>query len=499
MANLLLIDPPWYAFQNIPLCKVSYGLASLAAILRQGGHKCIIYNGDFGLLKPPYSREETLINFERYRENLRDDSLFWRKTRGNLKDIIIDSTPSIVGITMPTAKYEIGVRIANWIKKEFPKIIIIVGGPHPTIQPLETIKEESIDIVVKGEGEVTFLELVNALVQKKDIKGILGITGKDDSRIFDNPDREYITELDNLPFPAWDLVYDFEKHNPFDFGTVFTSRGCPYKCSFCASFKIWSRKVRYMSADRVVDELRYTRDKFKVNYFRFNDDTFILDQKRVKEICEKIKNRAININWECEVRADLCTPHLLETIKSAGCQQVNIGVESGNAEILKSIEKGITLEQIYRAFQEIKRVKLQVLAYFMVGFPNETIDTIKDTIRLMNKIRPNYPCWSIVMPYPGTKLYNDAYQKRLIPDKIEWSYCFHHLSAIYLSKNIPYDKFLLIIREIEEECRKIKVKESIKMAFFFLFFHPVKLIKKIGRLCLDFCNVQIRKGSTSYF
>jgi len=490
MANILLIDPPWYALQNLKGSKVSYGLASIAAVLKKNGHKCVIYNGELGLLKSAAKAEKVIIDFDSYRKNLEDDSFIWQETREKIKLILRDLNPSIVGITIPTAKYSIAMKIANYIKKYSPSVTIVVGGPHPTILPLETIKEPSIDIVVKGEGELTFLELVSAIENCTELNNVLGITFKSNSIVYDNLDRPYITDLDSLPFPAWDLIYEFDKHKADQFGAIFTSRGCPYKCIFCASHKIWSRKTRYMSADRVVSELQHTSSKYKTNYFRFNDDTFTLNSGRVMMICEVIKKSKINVKWECEVRANLCNYEILAIMKSAGCVKVNIGIESGNPEILKYIKKDITLKQINKAFSAIKKTGLEVMAYFMIGFPVETVRQIKDSIKLMDRLQIDHPCWSIVTPYPGTELYNEVLQSGLMPLQTDWSIFFHHSPLMVISKNINNSSFMYIISDIQKKIdkkimRMQRMRER-KRIITAAISHPVKFFSKVYKKILTF-------------
>jgi len=490
MANILLIDPPWYALQNIKGWKVSYGLASVAAVLKKNGHNCVIYDGEFGLLESTAVEENIIIDFDLYKKNLEDGSFIWQETSKRIGRIVSDLNPSIVGLTIPTAKYGIAIKIANHIKKSFPFITIVAGGPHPTILPLETIKEPSIDIVVKGEGELTFLELVSAIKNRTELNNVLGITFKSNSIVYDNPDRPYITDLDNLPFPAWDLIYEFDKHEADQFGAIFTSRGCPYRCIFCASHKIWSRKTRYMSADRVVSELQHASQKYKTKYFRFNDDTFTLNSGRVMTICELIKKSKIDIKWNCEVRADLCNYEILAIMKSAGCERVNIGIESGNPEILKYIKKDITLKQIHKAFSAIKKAGLEVMAYFMIGFPVETVRQIKDTIKLMNRFEIDRPCWSIVTPYPGTELYNEALQAGLMPSQIDWSYFFHHSPTVHISKNISYPDWVRIISDIQKKINKESIRRRRRMEVVrivtMVIFHPVVFFTKVYKKLSSF-------------
>lgn len=478
MSRILLINPPWYAMQNIYFNKVPFGLASIAAVLRKNGHNCLIFDGEFGLIKQSASQDETItIDFNAYLANIEGDSQLWKTTWNNISRLIRDFQPTIIGITIPTAKYSIAVKIADHIKKEFPQIITVAGGPHPTILPLEMIKEPSLDIVVKKEGEYTFLELVDALEKKMPLQNILGIVYKKDGTVHENPDRAYIEDLDALPFPAWDLTYQWEKHPADSFGTIFTSRGCPFQCIYCASNKIWSRSVRFMSADRVVEEIKHTANTFKVDEFRFNDDNFILKKDRAVQICEKIIQAKLNIRWMCEIRANLCTPDLLKLMKKAGCYQVNVGVESGNPESLKYIKKGITVDQIISAFATIRKHKIKSTAYFMIGFPHETHDQINDTIRLMKKIKCDSPCWSIVTPYPGTELYDEVVQAGLLAPKQKWSYFFHHSSKMHISKKLSHEELMNINDKIQHQIDVDRQKKRL----YLLLTNPPEFFRRVYR------------------
>lgn len=483
MAKVLLIDPPWYALQNISYDKVSYGLASCAGVLRNNQHDCVIYNGEFGLVEDQPFKQDIITNFDLYLSNLEDTSLIWKKTSQNIKNIINDFKPIVVGITMPTAKYAMAVKIANYIKNEFPHITIVAGGPHPTILPLETLQEPSFDVAVKKEGEFTFLELVNAIERKETLGTIAGIAFKRDGALYENPDREYIQDLDSLPFPAWDCTYQSAKHAPDSFGTLFTSRGCPYQCIYCASNKIWSRKTRFMSVERVVAELKYTSQHFGAFNFRFADDTFTLDKKRVTEICEKIKHAGLDIRWMCDMRADSCNYEILKIMKSAGCFRVNIGVESGNPQILRYIKKSITIDQARRAFATVKKAKLESLAYFMIGFPNETLSQIHDTIKLIHRLKSDYTCVCIVTPYPGTQLYSDALGSGIIPPVHDWSLFFHHSPKMGLTKNVDYNTLLTFIKQLQEKFDRDQMRRYRKGIFKrrikLLFFNPGVFIARV--------------------
>jgi anaerobic magnesium-protoporphyrin IX monomethyl ester cyclase len=464
--KVLLVDPPWYSLQGMSHAPLSLGLGYLGSFLEKAGHKCIIFSGEIGFTKKiKYQEividEDSLLNLNK--------NPVWIKVRHKLSNLMNRFNPDIIGITMPTAKYGVVVELIKFIKKSDPNIKIVVGGPHPTILPEETLDIKGIDFIVRGEGEETFLELINSLKNKKDFSKIKGISYKKANKKIHNPPRPYIENLDELPFPNWDLVYEREKLNKNDFGRMITSRGCPYQCTFCASKKIWSLKVRYRSPENVFEEIKEKKRKYNIDMFHFNDDSFTIRKDAVMKFCDMLIKSNFKLEWSCDTRVNLLDYELLKKMKQSGCVQLNLGIECGNDKMLKYIKKGITLKQVIKTFEMANKLKIGTLAYFMMGFPDETKKDLYDTIKLMKKIKPSHPCWSIVTAYPGTELYETCKKEGLIKKDIDWSAFHHHSKNMGFSKYINRKEFVKLAENIEKTVFKMKVK--------YYLTHPKRLLK----------------------
>jgi len=462
MARVLLIKPPWYVLQNLRHEEIPLGLCYVAAILRTANHTCLVFDGDMGC-GDLGEYEKILTNYEYYLEALRIDHPIWAITQR----VINEFEPDIVGITVMTGTYGAAMNVAKLVKKHDPNIPVVVGGPHPSILPQETLRECCIDVVVRGEGEHTMLEVVNCFEEEGQLRKVRGISYKERSKIYYNPPRPLIRDLDSLPFPAIDLIYEKEKYDPKSFGFIFTSRGCPYNCIFCSSSKIWGRRVRFRSAENVVAEIKEVKRSFKTVFFRFNDDSFTVNKNRVFRICDLLMKEKLDIKWICDTRVDLLSRNLLKKMKDAGCIQVNLGIESGNPKILKLIKKGITLEQARHAINITKDVGVSSHAYFMMGFPGETYEQILDTINFMKKAKPTTSCLSIVTPYPGTELYDIAKKQGLLPRE-NWASFFHHSQKMKLTDKLTDEQFSRLVSEIQKMLDTEIVPQNIKSALL----HP---------------------------
>jgi len=448
MARVLLVRPPWDVFLGLKSKQIPLGLCYIASVLKDAGHECLVFDGDLDVPVSPPSHKwveyKILVDYDQYFKALNDDHVAWKK----IKSIIKSFKPDIVGITMPTGLYSAALRVAKIVKDTDSEIPVVVGGPHPTILPEDTIRKNFIDIVIRGEGEYTMLDITNTFDKGKALDDVQGITYKNKEIIHHNPPRLLIRNLDLIPFPARDLIFDKEKYSPDSFGFVITSRGCPFKCIYCSSAKIWGRTVRYRSPENVITELKEVKQTFGTNLFRFNDDTFTLNKDRALKICELIVKEKLDIKWYCDTRVDLLSHDLLTRMKEAGCIRINLGIESGNPAILKSIEKGITLEQAKLALNMAKEVGIPTLAYFMIGFPNEGRKEIMDTITFMKDTKPDNVCWGIVTPYPGTELYEIGRKQGLLPETLDWSAFFHQSPNMGVTDRLSKEEFLQVIKEI---------------------------------------------------
>lgn len=370
------------------------GISYIAAFLRESGVNVKIVDPNF-----LHSREE-----------------YWKS--------IDRAKPDILGISTLTPYADEMHALANHIKNNNTETCVIVGGPHATVMPQETISNKNIDFLVMGEGEITFLELVNALDTGNDTKQINGLVYRENGSIKITGPRAPIPDLDTLPFPARDLL-PMDRYLQYSnavklcfppITTVVASRGCPYNCSFCQPTlrKIFGSRVRYRSPKNVVDEVEYLISKYKLNGIGFTDDTFTANKRWLFEFCGELRERGVDISWYANSRVDTIDSEKLRIMKQAGCKSLEFGVESGSPQILNTLNKKITVEQTIRAFTLCKQNGVMTAANIMVGSPGETWESIGDTISLIRKIEPEFMMVSITQPLPGTNLFEYALEEGLL-------------------------------------------------------------------------------------
>jgi len=357
------------------------GLATIAAVLERQGYKVAVVDANALKLTPE-----------------------------DIAPYVTDA--DVVGLTAMTPTINTAITIARHLKKATPDLTVILGGAHATLLPEETLASTpEIDVVVRGEGEQTIVELLQALEYKQPLSKILGISYRKDGEVVSNQQRSTNVNLDSLPFLAYHLLpwRRYEPHPPhgraLPFAAIITSRGCPYLCSYCSK-PIFGSKFRAQSPERVVDEVAYYKDKFGVKELAFYDDVFTLDKKRAYAIAEEIIKRGLKICWTCETRVNLVDKDLLHHMKQAGCYTIAYGIESGSQEILDTLNKGITLEQAEEAIRLTREVGLQTIGYFMIGSPGENRENIGQTIEFARKLRLDFAQFAITTPFPGTELYN---------------------------------------------------------------------------------------------
>ncbi|MCJ7504915.1 B12-binding domain-containing radical SAM protein, partial [Candidatus Bathyarchaeota archaeon] len=413
-SKVLLVSPPWYRLFGYSSAHLPLGLCYVAAVLEKQGYDVFVYNADYRPGSQLVSASGMSARYEDYLRTLGDKKhSLWKDIEG----VIRSCSPDIVGISVMTAKYGSALNVSRLVKEICPDTPVVWGGVHPTILPDESMRNPDVDFVVRGEGEYTFLNLVENL---REPDKVLGITYKHDGKVVHNQDRPLIGDLDELPFPAKHLVMEKENLSPDAFGNIFASRGCPYSCVFCASHKVWGRKVRFRSPGNVIQEIKEVRNAFKTRRFSFEDDTFALDRKRVDDICDLFIKEDLGVKWVVETRANLIKDGLVKKMKHAGCEEITIGVESGDEQTLKRIKKGITVEQVRNANKILKDNKMKLSAFFLIGFPWETRKEIDKTVSLMKEIDPRTAIISVVTPYPGTELYEVCVSEGLMPKNLDW-------------------------------------------------------------------------------
>jgi radical SAM superfamily enzyme YgiQ (UPF0313 family) len=327
--------------------------------------------------------------------------------------------PKILGIAAQTCTYERALKIARNAKRIDPEIVTVLGGPHVTFAAQEALGHPEIDLVVRNEGEITMLELCKLYLRGEgSLDKIKGISYRNEAKVVDNPSRPLVQDLDKLPFPARHLL-------PLDLykvpGTLITSRGCPSQCVFCAAKAMSGGTHRTRSSSNVLLEIDEMRKRFNPPFYFIADDTFTVFRDRTKEICEGLKK--MGLKWFCESRANSVTRDLLSTMAESGCYAIQFGVESGSQTILNSIHKGITIEQVRNAAKWARELNLLTVCSFMIPHPEDTLETIAETKRLMLELKSQgvVVFVSPTTPFPGTYLWDHSTELgvRMVSDNLE--------------------------------------------------------------------------------
>ena len=370
----LLVNPP-YPFSEIPIMPM--GLSYLGSVLEHSGHEVQILD----LLVSRYSKEKIKNKLDEYQ-------------------------PDIVGVTSVTLNYPIASDILKYAKSLDKDIITIIGGPHVTFAPVETLTEAPwIDVVVKGEGEMTMLDIVSG----KKLADIDGIAYRDKSDgIKQTRERRLIEDLDELPPPAKHL-FPLSRYLALDVhASILTGRGCPFNCIFCVGSKMGGRRVRYRNPKLIVDEVEQALSSgfTEVN---FEDDHLTINHKHLNAICDEIMARGLKFNWSAFSRVDTVNSEILRKMKQAGCTWLLYGVESGNQEILDTIKKKITLQKVKDAVDMAKEAGIGILASFIVGLPGETVETLRQTMQFAQGLGTSYG-FNVLSPFPGTEVREKAAQ-----------------------------------------------------------------------------------------
>jgi anaerobic magnesium-protoporphyrin IX monomethyl ester cyclase len=331
-------------------------------------------------------------------------------TAKDLESELARLQPDVIGVTSTTLTYKSAIEIVQTAKKACPNSLTIIGGPHVTVLDEQTLNEQpEVDIIVRGEGERTLLELADRVSKSslKDLDGVAGITFRKNGQIVQTPDRPFIQNIDELPYPAF-KHFDVSKYRIFGktYLPVITSRGCPFQCTFCLASKMCGRGFRARSPKNVVDELEFLRDTYGADAFSFYDDTFTFDLKRARDICKEMKNRKVDLQWDCRTRVDRINKEDLAVLRDANCQLIHFGVESGSQKMLNLMKKGTTVEQNARAIKWAKEAGISVAISVVVGYPGETPELLQETLDFMYRTRPDYVYMCVAIPYPGTEMYD---------------------------------------------------------------------------------------------
>ncbi|MBU1569646.1 MAG: B12-binding domain-containing radical SAM protein, partial [Proteobacteria bacterium] len=400
----------------------------------------------------------------------------------------------IAGVTCWTIERKQTFLTAKLIRECRPDAKIVIGGQHATALPEHMFTLAEADVVVLGEGEETFLELVQALRDGVPLSSVNGIVYKENGKFYKTNPRSLIGNLDDLPFPVYE-DFDFtlyhglpEVNEPC--AALITSRGCPYRCIFCSSTVFWGKKWRMRSAENILEEMKYLNQKFGLRAFFFFDDTFIANKERVVKLCQMIIEDNFEIKWACCGRVNQVDEEILCWMKKAGCYRIDYGVESGSPRILRNIKKGITVNDIKKAFKLSHQAEILPRAYLMMGNPGECEESVNETIGLMKEIKPyNSADAQLLWVLPNTELYESMKVKGLISDRF-WventKTCFytaeHSMEELQRLRNNLRNKLTLKSSDYYEpkfpillEAGRLFLSEDLEKEAFWIFDKIVEL------------------------
>jgi radical SAM superfamily enzyme YgiQ (UPF0313 family) len=391
--NVLFVQPRYFepGRRTVWHCAMpSVGLASLAAGARNLGHRV------------------TYLDMEAL-------DLSLEQLPGELRRAYGSGRPDVVAVRATTPLIGKAGRIVALAKQMYPGCLSVIGGPHATVLPDSVFAEApQVDYVFRGEADETFPRFLGAVARAEPITpgSIPGLCLARDGAPHIAPEVPRVEDLDAVPFPAYDLLPLRRYHDSLsERGRTFmvmTSRGCPYYCDFCAEPVVYGRRVRYRSPRNVVDELELLVRRYGMTYVMFHDSTFNADRERVLKICDLILRRDLKLTWRCKVRVDLVDDELLAAMRRAGCRYLSYGVETASEERLRRLNKGFSISQVRSAFALSRRHGFQILAFFMIGFPDETRAEIDATIRLAVELQPDFVEFMMATPYPGTGLFRQV-------------------------------------------------------------------------------------------
>ena len=332
-------------------------------------------------------------------------------------DRVIAERPAYVGITLFTVGVFQSVKIARRIKAHLPHCKIIVGGPHISSMGVETIERFSeFDLAVNGEGERIIIELLKAFENNTPLAEVGGVIYREEGRILQTVKPETPNVLDDLPFPAWDLLPKFPhayKLAVYDYprgpvATIAASRGCPFSCKFCDTSTFGAR-VRFYTPAKIIEMMKHLNGKYGVRHVLFVDDLFLASRLRATAFCERLIASGLKMTWSCAARVDTVRPDLLALMKKAGCWQISFGLETGADELLPKMDKHAAVTKSEQAVKWTHAAGIRVKGLFMLGYPGEDQETISLTKSFVRRIPMTIMNLTKFTPYPGSPVYREIY------------------------------------------------------------------------------------------
>jgi radical SAM superfamily enzyme YgiQ (UPF0313 family) len=360
----------------------------------------------------------------------------------DLQRIVADWRPDLVLLNTATPSIESDLSAAAAIKEVCPDCRIAAFGIHPMVYPEACLEQAlALDYVIIGEPEQAIRDLADALEQERGVEKVQGIVYREGNGVVRTPERPPLRNLDSLPFPAWDLVDRTRYRMPFTdepFLLVATGRGCPYYCHICADTTFYGHQLALKSPDRIVDELEWVGREFGIVDFLFWSESFTINRRFAKTVAERIIARGLQVRWVCNSRVDNVDAELLYKIRKAGCWMIGYGIEGGTQSTLDRMNKGATLEQAREAVRLARRAGLEVTGHCIVGYPGETIEDMRQTVRFAMELDLDFAQFYCAVPFPGSELLRQAEEQGWIASR-DWTRYEQNYSVLRTPEFTPED------------------------------------------------------------
>ena len=478
--KVLLINPPWRRFFGVSAACPPMGLCHIAAYLKSNRPELelALYDADLApAAESSYIQAQFSNKHLDYVARVSDpgDPL-WLE----VSEFIKKNSPDVIGISVMTATYVSGLEVARLAKISAPGCKVVLGGKHATALPEHALKDKNVDYVVVGEGEITFTDLMDNINSPEKVSGIY-YRNELGRPVFTGP-RKFIENLSELPLPIFladNAEYNFQDpaKAPNSTWELIGARGCPYKCSFCAT----EHHVRTRSIEHILREMRYMNENFGITHFRFQDDSFSFSKKRALDICLALKETGFT--WECNTRVDLLDDEIVNLMKTCNCKSVSIGIESASKATLERIHKKMDPDAVRKAVALLKKYGMKIHGYFMIGFPWESYKDMKDTFKFSRELKLDSCEINFVVPLPGTELFSElAAAGKINIDQLDWTR-FQQASYYMNFSDCPDAKWTAMLKSIQKMIDREPEIRLLKHRLKYLW-RPHALLNKIyQKLC----------------
>jgi len=467
--KVLLINPPWQRFFGVTLSTPAIAVNHIASYIERELPGCTIdvYDADqSGNVSFSFDNSRYAYAHQEYVKRLKDPAdPVWEEVR----NVIHDFRPDVVGVSAMTATYSSALEVSRIAKEWNPGVVVVLGGYHPSALPEDTLRNENVDYVVIGEGEVTFRELLLHLENPEEVQGIAYRNGN--GHISRTPLRPTIENIDELPIPVFKSSINNYGHSDgagLNLWYLVGARGCPFQCTYCASDKT----VRYRSIEHIMREIVHVREKHGINQFFFMDDSFSLIRTRAIELCGLLKKSGIK--WRCNTRVDLVDEALVSIMKESGCLSTSVGIETGSPKTMKMIRKNIQYEKVRTALDLFRKYDIAVAGFFIIGFPWETREDMEQTLNLIRELPLDDFQLNIATPLPGTQLFQSLVDAGKIDIAVEdWSR--YQQGSPYMNYSSCTDEeWSRMIIEYIGKASRIYRRKKIKRIFQKMLHDPIQ-------------------------